>query len=130
MGVWNATLETMKQKPKADLKESFGERIERLRKARGLTQEELAERIGSTQRVIAYYEGETTHIPSNLLVPLAKALRISVDELLGLKRDQIQSPRYASLWRKLKKAEALSKKDQKAVLHYIEALLAKARNGP
>ena len=127
MGVWDATLETMKQKPKTDWKESFGERIERFRKARGLTQEELAQKIGATQRVIAYYEGETEHLPANLLVPLARALRVSVDELLGLKRDQIRSPEHAALWRRLKKAEALSKKDQRAVLHYIEAL---AQNGP
>lgn len=131
MGTLNVALETMKQKPKADLKESFGERIERFRKARGLTQEELAQKIGTSQRVIAYYEGETTHIPSNLLVPIAKALKVSVDELLGLKRQEMDSPRYAALWRKLKKAEALPKKDQKAVLHYIEALLAKQGfNGP
>jgi len=127
VGVWNATLETMKQKPKVDLKESFGERIERLRKARGLTQEELAQKIRVTQRVIAYYEGETEHLPANLLVPLAKALRVSLEELLGLKRQEIYPPRYAALWRRLKKAETLSKKDQRAVLHYIEAL---AKNGP
>ena len=46
-------------------------------------------------------------------------------DVVRLKRDQIQSPPYASLWRRLKKADALSKNDQKAVLQYIEALLAK-----
>lgn len=116
----------MKNKPKLHSSEPFGKRIANLRKAKGLTQLELAHRAGTTRRVIAYYECQSKHIPANLLIPIAKALRISADELVGLKKEEVASTEHAALWRKLKKAEQLPRKDQRAVCNVIEALIAKA----
>jgi transcriptional regulator with XRE-family HTH domain len=120
----------MKNKPK-QLAESFGKRIATFRNAKGLTQAELGAKIGCSQRVIAYYECETKHIPSNLLLPLAKALRISLDELIGVKEEDVSSPQHIRLWRKLKQAELLPPKDQKAIVRMIEALLkdSQSKNG-
>ena len=61
----------------------FGKRLASLRKAGGLTQQELGDKVGVSRRVIAYYEGETNYPPAHLIVPLAKALNVSTDELLG-----------------------------------------------
>jgi transcriptional regulator with XRE-family HTH domain len=55
-----------------------------IRQRRGLTQAELEDAVGVSQRVIAYYETETDQPPGALLVDLAKALRVSADQLLGL----------------------------------------------
>ena len=112
----------MKRKPAIS---NFGKRLAKYRKAKGLSQRELGERISVSQRVIAYYEGETQYPPTHLLIPIAKTLKVSIDEILGLKKSQISDSEQAALWRKLKKAELLSPKDQKAVIHYIEALLGK-----
>ncbi len=121
----------MKNKPKLSTSEAFGRRIATLRKTKGLTQMELAHQTGTTRRTIAYYECQSRHVPANLLVPIAKALRISVDELLGIKKEEIRSIEHAALWRKLKKAEQLSSKDQKAACHYIEMLIraSQSKNG-
>jgi transcriptional regulator with XRE-family HTH domain len=106
--------------------EGFGERLADLRKATGLTQKQLGEKVGVSNRVIAYYEGETDYPPAHLIEPLAKALKVSSDELLGLKRIKQQlNPEHAALWRRLKKIETLSKRDQKALLHYLDALVTK-----
>jgi transcriptional regulator with XRE-family HTH domain len=48
----------------------FGKRLAYYRKARGLTQGELGEKVGVSYRVIAYYEGETKRPPARLIVPL------------------------------------------------------------
>lgn len=64
---------------------NFGKHLAQLRKDAGYTQQELADEIESSRRVIAYYETESTHPPANLLVDLAKALNITTDELLGVK---------------------------------------------
>ena len=104
----------------------FGTRLAALRKERGLTQAQLGELVGVSYRVIAYYEGETSYPPAHLMEPLAKALKVSTDELLGireLKRER--NPENAALWRRLRKIEALPKKDQKALLHYLDALVQK-----
>lgn len=112
-------------KGKSSIKD-FGKRLSQLRKAKGITQSELGNKMGVSKRVIAYYEGETEYPPTHLLLPIAKTLKISVDELLGLKKTDIADSNHAALWRKLKKAEALSSKDRKAVADYINALLIKS----
>ncbi len=62
---------------------SFGARLAALRKAAGFTQQELANEVGTSRRMIAYYEGQTAHPPTTLLPAIATALRITTDELLG-----------------------------------------------
>ena len=108
-----------KRQPKSE----FGKRLAAYRKAKGLTQTELGKLVGVSYRVIAYYEGETQYPPTRHIVPLAKALGITTDELLGLKASDFDfDPRKAALWRKLKIVESLPKTDQKAVLHYIKMI--------
>lgn len=106
----------------------FGKRLAQLRKVKGLTQSELGGKIGVSKRVIAYYEGETNYPPTHLIIPIAKTLRMSVDELLGLKKSQIFDSNHAALWRKLKKAEELSIKDKKMLFNFIDALLARSKS--
>src|SRR5881628_3620547 len=65
--------------------ETFGQRLARLRKARGFSQTELGQTLGVSQRMMTYYEREAERPPAHLLPPLAEALRVSVDELLGLR---------------------------------------------
>jgi len=80
--------------------------------------------------VNAYYEGETHYPPAHLIEPLAKALKVSTDELLVIKAvKQQRDPQYASLWRRLKKIESLPKRDEQALLHYLNALVQKKRSG-
>ena len=56
--------------------------------SRGLTQAELGTKVGASQRVIAYYESHEAQPPGAMLVDLAKALKATSDELLGLKPTQ------------------------------------------
>ena len=101
----------------------FGERLTGLRKAKGLTQAQLGDLVGVSNRVIAYYEKETQYPPSRLIVPLAKALGVSADELLGMKEAKADpDPTKAALWRRLKVVETLPQVDQKAILHYIKTI--------
>ena len=64
---------------------SFGERLQNIRKARGMTQVQLAEVAQTTQRAVSYYETEAGFPPVPAVIALAKALKISTDELLGMK---------------------------------------------
>lgn len=109
--------------------ESFGPRLAAIRQAKGLTQAELGEAVGVSQRVIAYYETETQQPPGALLADLARALKVSADELLGLKPvSEKTSPRTARLMKRLGRVAELPAADQRAVLKLIEALIeARAR---
>jgi hypothetical protein len=51
---------------------------------------------------------------------------VSTDELLGIQGvKQERDPKQAALWRRLKKIESLPRNDQKALLHYLDALVKK-----
>ena len=104
---------------------AFGKRLFALRKMRGLTQVQLAEALGTTQRVISYYETDAELPPSTAIIPLARVLEVSTDELLGLKptepngNSSIQKQR---LWKRFQKMDALPTKDQRAVIRLINSL--------
>ncbi len=113
--------------PRKRIDESgFGERLIELRKARNLTQVELAEATGLTQRAISYYENHHGFPPAPALIALAKALGVSTDELLGVKatralREQVNAEERR-LWKKFQLVGELPEKDQRAVLRLIHSL--------
>lgn len=108
--------------------ETFGQRLARLRKARGFSQAELGQLLGLSQRMMTYYEREAAKPPAHVLPQIADALKVSVDELLGVRavRNDPGPPRRSRLWRKLRDIEKLSKRDQQALLRTIDAFLRKA----
>jgi transcriptional regulator with XRE-family HTH domain len=61
-----------------------GDRLRQIRKIRGITQEELSERLGIGNRQIWRYENNKTVPDVNMLTKLADALDVSADYLLGL----------------------------------------------
>jgi len=64
---------------------AFGEQLARLRAGRGITQGQHAERISSSQRAISAYETVAEYPPAAVVVEITRALKVSADELLGLK---------------------------------------------
>jgi len=64
----------------------IGERLQLIRRRRGLTQKELGERIGLTREAVASYEAGRSRIMDNTLIDLATVLRVSADKILGLER--------------------------------------------
>lgn len=106
----------------------FGTRLAALRQAKGLTQAELGDAVGVSNRVIAYYEADGAQPPGAMLVDLARALGVSTDELLGVKpvREQV-SPKTRRLLKRLRRIEELPAADQRAVLRLLDALLETRR---
>jgi transcriptional regulator with XRE-family HTH domain len=88
--------------------DAFGPRLVRLSQARGLTQGELGALVGLSNRMIAYYERDDAEPPGPILAPLARALKVSTDELLGLAPlTETMRPRTARLMKRLQQIEEL-----------------------
>jgi len=66
-------------------KETIGERIARLRKERGYTQRELAEKIGIIHSLVSDYEKGKLRLYDQMVTRFALALEVSTDTILGLK---------------------------------------------
>lgn len=56
--------------------------IQQARKAKGLTQQQLAEAIGRDQATVARYEAGKTDIGKDIALPIASALGMSVLDVL------------------------------------------------
>ncbi|MBE6639294.1 MAG: helix-turn-helix domain-containing protein [Ruminococcaceae bacterium] len=65
---------------------TMGQIIKRLRKGRGLTQEELAQRIGVTYQAVSKWENDYGMPDISQIVPLASVFDVSTDVLFGIDR--------------------------------------------
>ena len=66
-------------------KETLGKRIAQLRKAKGYTQEQLAEKVGVSAQAVSKWENDISCPDITLLPLLADLFGVTVDELLGVK---------------------------------------------
>jgi len=63
------------------LLQAFGKRIAEVRKSRGVTQSDLAERVNMSVVTIAYIETGKRWVRLSTLNKIAKALKVSIDDL-------------------------------------------------
>ena len=69
------------------MKKTLGMMIAELRKEKGMTQLELAEKMGVTDKAISKWERDLSCPDINSLPNLAEILGVSVDELMQIKKD-------------------------------------------
>ncbi len=72
---------------------NIGQRIKLLRKKNDLTQERLAEYLGVTDKAVSKWECGMTMPDLALILPLARILHVSADELLGGKPEEMDAKR-------------------------------------
>ncbi len=68
-------------------KQTLGMMISSLRKEKGMTQLELAERMGVTDKAVSKWERDLSFPDINSIPKLAEIFEVSVDELMQVKTD-------------------------------------------
>ncbi|HXE04809.1 MAG TPA: helix-turn-helix domain-containing protein [Bryobacteraceae bacterium] len=115
----------------ADDKEFFvalGLRIAQLRKERGWTQQELADKLGIAQQTLAHYEVARIRLPASTLPQLATLFMTSVDELVG-HAQQKQAGKRGPLPKWQQQIEAIAqlpKTQQRFVTQMLDTVLAQS----
>jgi len=98
-------------------------RLRVLREAAQLSQRELARLIDERQSNIQYWE-ETGKTPrSNVLIPMAKALGVTVEELLGETRARRAPAAGGRLGRLVNRVSSLPRRRQQKIIEVVEALV-------
>lgn len=108
----------------------FGERLSTLRKAAGFTQTELANDLGISQRMVAYYEQPDVTPPAHLLPGIAQILGVSIDALYGHeqpKRKLAKQEGDSRLRRRLLAVEKLGSAEKRQVLQLIDAFIERGQ---
>ena len=105
---------------------TFGKRLRECREAKGLSQQDLAKKMGTSYTVIGKYEREEM-IPSvEVAKNLAKLLNTTVGYLLGETKETnvLKDP---AMLRRLNEISALPEDDRHCILYTIDGLLQNVR---
>jgi len=114
----------MPKRIKRESAAGFGERLAGLRKAAGITQTALAQELGISQRMMAYYEGANAHPPGHLLPEMARALGVSVEALLGTETAKRKTKAVDTrMQRRLQQLERLHPTERRQILQVIDAFI-------
>lgn len=118
----------MPKRIKREAAAGFGERLARLRKDAGITQTALAQELGISQRMMAYYEGTTAHPPGHLLPDMARALGVSVEALLGTETAKRKTKAVDTrMQRRLQQLEKLEPAERRQILQVIDAFIERGQ---
>ena len=97
--------------------------LRQLREAAGLSVRELARQIGESATNVSYWERSGQLPRSNVLTPMAKALGVSVEVLLGETPRRVVKPggKAGAVFEAVAK---LPRRQQQKILDVVEALVA------
>jgi transcriptional regulator with XRE-family HTH domain len=126
MSATRRIIATMAIKNEAFFKE-LGTRVAQARKAKGMTQQQLADHLGVSQQTLAHYEVGRVGIGAAMLPTLSDLLDISLDELL-MGRPTIRIPGKrgpaSRLEQQIDAVTRLPKAEQRVVSKLLDAMLA------
>jgi transcriptional regulator with XRE-family HTH domain len=106
---------------------AFGTRLAALRKARGLTQVQLAEALDISVGMLIYYERRATNPTAEFINKAAGYFHVPADELLGLNGKAHRKPGPSSQFEQLtERLSKLPRSQQKVVTRMLEGFLAQA----
>lgn len=105
------------------MKEILADRIQSLRKQAGLTQVELADKIGVSKSQYIRYETKNVQPPADTMNKLADVLGTSVDFLIsGDKSDKAKaSLKNSELLQRFKEMDSLPEEEQSILIKIISA---------
>lgn len=110
--------------------ETLGARIKKWRLIRGLTQSQLAEKLGMTEANLSSYERDKSDPPLKVLEKIAEILKVKTSYLLnGDIEDESDSlhPKAKKIVDSLARADGLSDADYDMIANQVETLIAYAK---
>ncbi len=104
---------------------AFGGRLVAAREAAGLSQRELAERLGITQRALSWWEREPVALKPDQLAALSTALGVSADDLIGQSHGKkARGGPVGKARRVFESVSRLPRHHQQKIVDVVEALVA------
>ncbi|MGH8200464.1 MAG: helix-turn-helix transcriptional regulator [Steroidobacteraceae bacterium] len=103
----------------------LGARVAELRKARDITQVEMAQALGVSQQTINSYEVGRRRIPVSALPALARSLGVSLEELLGEDLGGVKKRGPTpKLQQQIERIMELPRSQQRFVMQMLDTVLA------
>lgn len=100
---------------------AIGKNLKLYRKNRGFTQKDLAESIGVTRETVAAYEAGRGRLLDVTLIDIAKVLKTSSDEILGIKKVKLTTNDMSlRLIKRMNTIETLPEAQKKRILRNLD----------
>jgi transcriptional regulator with XRE-family HTH domain len=113
-----------KGRPSKRPRSQFGERLASARERMGLSQVQLAEKLGVSQKVITYWERNEVALRSDQLTAIAAAVNVTTEELLGQPKPKVRSGPTGKMRQVFEAVSQLPRKQQQKVIEMAEGFLA------
>ena len=115
----------MAGRPPKTVAPPFGQRLAAARKRRGLSQEELADLLGTTRVMVGYYERRAKNPTLEFIERAADVLKVSVGELAGrAERPAKRQPgKTAKIERQFAEIRKLPRTQQKFLSKLLDGVL-------
>ena len=101
---------------------SIGETIATLRKEKGMTQSQLAEKMNVTDKAVSKWERDLSCPDINTISKLADVLGVSVEELLKAKKSEYTGSKIKDLFNLILKAVAVAMGVAVIVLNILDKI--------
>ena len=98
--------------------------VRRLREAAGLSVRELAKQIGESHTNVSYWERSGQIPRSDVLAPMAKALGVTVHDLLGEPKPSRTATPGGKLGQVFDQVTKLPRRQQDKIIEVVQALVA------
>lgn len=109
----------------------FGQRLATIRRDKGLTQRELAELLGTTQKMVDYYERRAINPALEVVRSCARALAVPVIELVGHEAAATLRRKpgpVSQLERRFERVKQLPRGEQEFVIKFLDTVLERRQN--
>ena len=73
----------MRNRHKVKKASDFGKKLKAIRKSKGMTMQQLADKIGTSQPAISYFESGSNYPQMCVLEKIAKTLGVKIEDLIG-----------------------------------------------
>jgi transcriptional regulator with XRE-family HTH domain len=111
-------------RPSKHKRPEFGQRLHELREAAGLSQRQVAERLGMSQRAYSHWERRPVALRPDQLQSLASAFNIPVEDLLGNSQGKRRGSGPSGKMRQLfEAASKLPRSQQEKILAVLQPFI-------
>lgn len=102
---------------------TIANRLVRLRKEAGLSQAQMAEKLGISQTVVSDYERGALRLHGELILKLAEILGVSADELLGRETNKPKARPTGKVQQVFEEVSNLPRRQQDKVVEFVSAFV-------
>lgn len=111
-------------RPAKSKRAPLGERITALRERAGLSQTQLAAKLGLGQQTVAYWERRASTLKSEQIKAIAEALQAAPEEILGMNAPKRRGAGPVGKARQVfERVSQLPRSRQQKIVEVVEALL-------